>query len=78
MVHCSGDCRPFRLDLHPSTAVYILDFPDVMAYRQQALQGASSACTVVNVSCDLSKPTWTAQLLDAGYLPQRKSLWLVV
>ena len=74
---CGGDCRAYRLALPPHITVFHLDFPPVIAYRARVLAGAAPRCTVVDVSCDLSQPTWPAVLVGSGYDASSPALWVL-
>lgn len=48
------DTRPFRLPLPPSLRWIEVDFPDVIAYKQERLAGETPACELEHVGFDLT------------------------
>jgi methyltransferase (TIGR00027 family) len=75
-----GDTRAYRLTppKGKTVAVFELDFPGVMEYRKKVLAGATPTCSSVqSISCNLGEPSWSKQLVDAGYNPRQSSLWLI-
>jgi len=50
------DTRPYRLPLAPSLRWVEVDFPDVIAYKQEQLAGERPACALEQVGVDLTDP----------------------
>jgi methyltransferase (TIGR00027 family) len=48
------DTRPYRLPLAPSLRWVEVDFPDVIAYKQEQLAGERPACALERVGVDLT------------------------
>jgi len=48
------DTRPYRLPLPPSLRWVEVDFPDVIAYKEEQLAGERPACTLEQVGIDLA------------------------
>src|SRR6266542_1123730 len=48
------DTRPYRLPLPPSLRWVEVDFPDVIAYKQEQLAGERPACALEQVGIDLA------------------------
>src|SRR5438105_801839 len=48
------DTRPYRLSLAPSLRWVEVDFPDVIAYKQQQLAGERPACALEQIGADLT------------------------
>ncbi len=48
------DTRPYRLPLTPSLRWVEVDFPDVIAYKQQQLAGERPTCTLEQAGVDLT------------------------
>src|SRR5713101_6167828 len=48
------DTRPYRLPLAPSLRWIEVDFPDVIAYKQEQLAGERPACALERVGVDLT------------------------
>src|SRR2546429_1367535 len=48
------DTRPYRLALAPSLRWVEVDFPDVIAYKQQQLAGERPACALEHIGADLT------------------------
>ena len=48
------DTRPYRLPLAPSFRWVEVDFPDVIAYKQQQLAGERPACALEQIGADLT------------------------
>jgi methyltransferase (TIGR00027 family) len=73
------DTRAFRLDWPSGTHVYELDLPEVLNIKEDVIEAAEaeSSCERRTVRVDLSQETWPEALLDAGYWPERSSVWLI-
>jgi methyltransferase (TIGR00027 family) len=48
------DTRPYRLPLAPTLRWVEVDFPDVIAYKQEQLKGERPACALEHVGVDLT------------------------
>src|SRR5437879_12410265 len=48
------DTRPYRLPLAPTLRWVEVDFPDVIAYKQQQLAGERAACGLEQIGVDLT------------------------
>lgn len=80
------DSRPWRLKFIDSDNeslknidYFEMDFPELFNYKLPIL-AAHNATSVFNyrsVACDLSLPTWSISLLNAGFDCTKKTLWLV-
>jgi methyltransferase (TIGR00027 family) len=71
------DTRAFRLDWRPGTAVYELDAPKVLQFKDRVLaeQGARARCERRTVAVDL-REDWPAALRQAGFHSERPTAWL--
>ncbi|WP_067664727.1 SAM-dependent methyltransferase [Nocardia miyunensis] len=71
------DARAFRLDWPAGTAVYELDAPKVLEFKNRVLdeQGARPRADRRIVAVDL-REEWTGPLQAAGFDPSRPSAWL--
>jgi methyltransferase (TIGR00027 family) len=71
------DSRAFRLDWPPMTTLYELDAPKVLTFKNQVLidQGARTHCVHRAVAVDL-RDDWALALLEAGFDPSRRTVWL--
>ncbi len=71
------DTRAFRLDWPAGTAVYELDAPKVLAFKDRVLDehGAHPRADRRTVAVDL-REEWTKPLRAAGFDPSRPSAWL--
>jgi methyltransferase (TIGR00027 family) len=49
------DTRPYRLSLPPALRWIEVDFPDVIAYKQEQMAGAKPVCTLEQVGLDLTE-----------------------
>lgn len=49
------DARPYRLALPPALRWIEVDFPDVIAYKQEQMAGAKPVCTLEQVGLDLTE-----------------------
>ena len=49
------DARPYRLSLPPALRWIEVDFPDVIAYKQEQMAGAKPVCTLEQVGLDLTE-----------------------
>lgn len=73
------DTRAFRLNWPSGTQVYELDLPEVLNTKEDVIEAASAeaSCERRTVSVDLRQETWPEALLDAGYQPESRSVWLI-
>jgi len=71
------DTRAFRLAWPPKVRVFELDQPGVLAYKQVILDDAraSAVCERRTVVADI-RDDWAPALLDAGYDPAVRAVWL--
>src|SRR5262249_1091779 len=71
------DTRAFRLDWRPGTAVYEIDAPMVLAFKDSVLagQGAAARCERRAVTADL-RADWPAAVKEAGFDPAAPTAWL--
>ena len=71
------DARPFRLDLHSDTAVYEVDTPPVLRFKQDVLDryGLKPAGVRVPVEVDL-RDDWSSALTTAGFSPAEPAAWV--
>jgi methyltransferase (TIGR00027 family) len=71
------DCRAFRLDWPAGTAVYELDAPRVLDFKDHVLdrQEAQPRCERHVVACDL-REDWPSALRKAGFDPGVPTAWL--
>jgi methyltransferase (TIGR00027 family) len=49
------DARPYRLSLPPELRWIEVDFPDVIAYKQERMAGAKPVCSLERVGLDLTE-----------------------
>jgi methyltransferase (TIGR00027 family) len=72
------DTIAFRLQLPPTVTVFELDYPELLAIKDDRLRqvGASPSCQRVTVGTDLTT-NWTTDLLRSGFQPQRATAWLM-
>jgi methyltransferase (TIGR00027 family) len=73
------DTRAFRLDWPAGTALYELDLPSVLAFKEGVLaaDGARPRCRRTVVAADLAADDWTGRLRAAGHDPAAPTAWLV-
>jgi methyltransferase (TIGR00027 family) len=71
------DTRAFRLGWPDGTALYEIDKPLVIAFKDSVLAeaGAAVRCDRRTVACDL-RDDWAAALLAAGFDTARPTAWL--
>jgi methyltransferase (TIGR00027 family) len=73
------DARAFRLKWAALTQLYELDQPGLIAYKNScmaAATGAVPACARHTVGVNLNE-RWQGELRDAGFDPDRRSVWLL-
>jgi methyltransferase (TIGR00027 family) len=58
------DTRPYRLPLRPTLRWVEVDFPDVIAYKQEQLAGERPACALEQVGIDLTDEARRRALFD--------------
>jgi methyltransferase (TIGR00027 family) len=81
---CGGDFRPYRLSLarnSPNVKFYLLDVPEVLAYRQECLEkvetlSLETSCKVVEIACNLTNEEWPSKLYEHGFNPDNPTFWL--
>jgi methyltransferase (TIGR00027 family) len=71
------DSRAFRLPWPDGVRLFEVDRPAVLAEKHGVLGTAKSTVDRTAVAVDMRSPTWTRELLDAGYDPTAPSTWLV-
>jgi methyltransferase (TIGR00027 family) len=77
LVAAGLDTRTHRMDWPPSTTVYEIDRPGVLALKTDLLAGAPPARTAVRqITADLTDD-WPATLLSTGFDPTTPSIWLL-
>ncbi|MFB7906027.1 SAM-dependent methyltransferase [Kitasatospora sp. NPDC056076] len=72
------DARAYRLDWPSDCALYEIDRPEVLAFKQGVLDGIEARPTTphrVTVGTDL-RTDWAQALTDAGFRPDRPTAWL--
>src|SRR5262249_20113343 len=72
------DTTAFRHQLPPTVTVFELDYPELLAIKNDRLQqiGASPSCRRMTVGTDLTTD-WTTDLLRVGFEPKRTTAWLL-
>jgi methyltransferase (TIGR00027 family) len=70
------DCRAYRLAWPADSAVFEVDQPRVLEFKQQVLdqQGAVPSTRRVAIATDL-RDDWTAALIAAGFDPGQPTAW---
>ncbi|MFC6085240.1 class I SAM-dependent methyltransferase [Sphaerisporangium aureirubrum] len=74
------DTRAYRLGWPPGIQVYEVDYPEVLAAKDQVLArlGAAPRCAGHHlVGADLAEHDWGDRLLAAGYDPGGPSAWVL-
>lgn len=71
------DARAYRLDWPDDAVVFELDAPKVLSFKDEVLDAADAAPTVVRhpVAVDL-RDDWSIALRDSGFDPGRPTAWL--
>lgn len=72
------DTRAFRLPWPDGTHVFEVDFPEVLAFKQNVLDARAAAprCHRTTVAADL-RDDWVTALVEAGFDAARPTAWLV-
>lgn len=86
------DCRPWRLHMEKPDLVragvsistdlssikyFEVDFPEIFSFKNSKLNGVESPFDYVAVNADLSLSDWPQKLVDAGFNPNKKTVWLL-
>jgi len=73
------DTRAFRLTWPPGTLLYELDRTEVFTAKDSLLatMSAQATCQRYTLGVDLTHPSWSRALCEAGYDPQAPSVWLI-
>ncbi|MGZ6098440.1 MAG: SAM-dependent methyltransferase [Myxococcaceae bacterium] len=69
------DARAFRLAWPPSTRLFEIDQPEVLALKQERLGDARPACSRTTVPIDLAED-WPTSLVGRGFRPEVRTVWL--
>ncbi|ASO20761.1 methyltransferase (TIGR00027 family) [Actinoalloteichus hoggarensis] len=71
------DTRPFRLDWPAGTTLFEIDREHVLSFKHTVLDrlGARTTAPLRSIAADL-RDDWSSALLDAGFAPDRPSVWL--
>jgi methyltransferase (TIGR00027 family) len=69
------DTRPYRLDLPETLNWFELDRANVFTQKLRVLADTRPNCHISRVEVELSED-WTTPLLQAGFTPDRSTLWL--
>ncbi|MBD0689606.1 SAM-dependent methyltransferase [Streptomyces sp. CBMA123] len=72
------DTRAYRLDWPAGTRLWELDLPPVLEFKQRVLDSADAVptCERDALPGDLLDPGWPRRLVEAGFDPQRPTVWL--
>lgn len=72
------DTRAYRLEWPENLHLFELEQAQVLAYKEQVLKSADAqpVCERRTVPADLTMP-WAEALVQAGFNPQRPSVWLL-
>lgn len=76
IVAAGMDARAYRLAWHAGTTVYEVDQPQVIAAKDERLDGARPRCRRVAVGVDLADD-WPKALRSNGFDPSVRTAWLV-
>ena len=60
---CGLDTRPFRLPLPAALRWIEADLPDLLAYKEQQVQGEQPRCQLCHIAADLADPSARQKLL---------------
>ena len=73
------DARAYRFKLLEKNnhTLFEVDFPIVNKYKEEVLRGEIPLCSLVRVSVDLSKPSWTNHLIDKGFSQDLPTFWIL-
>jgi len=76
------DTRVYRLQLDADTAVYELDFKQVLDYKMSVLSSCGAmhslpSCKYIPLGLDLTQPLWPLELKNSGYDPTKRAIWLI-
>ena len=69
------DTRAYRLPWNSGVKLYELDFPEVLAYKENCLSEVDPKCDRYAIAADLTQ-SWEDNLIKAGYCPEAPSIWL--
>ncbi|MFC6886559.1 SAM-dependent methyltransferase [Actinomadura yumaensis] len=69
------DTRAYRLAWPDGVAVYEIDAPDVLAFKDRTLADVAPRCERVACPADL-REDWAERLAGAGFEPGRPTVWL--
>ncbi|HVK60232.1 MAG TPA: SAM-dependent methyltransferase, partial [Bdellovibrionales bacterium] len=76
MLAAGMDTRAYRLDFPEGVRLFELDRKEVFDYKHEKLQGVKSKCERKTLAVDL-RDEWQSQLVQAGFKPKERTLWLV-
>ncbi|MFD5731250.1 SAM-dependent methyltransferase [Streptomyces sioyaensis] len=70
------DTRAFRLDWPAGVRLFELDQPEVLAFKEDVLQGEVPCCTREVIAADL-REDWPSLLVKRGFHADEPTAWLV-
>ncbi|MFI1161297.1 SAM-dependent methyltransferase [Streptomyces sioyaensis] len=70
------DTRAFRLDWPAGVRLFELDQPEMVAFKEDVLQGEVPCCTREVIAADL-RGDWPALLVERGFRADEPTAWLV-
>ncbi len=71
------DTRAFRLNWEAGTHFYEIDCPELLHYKDSVLEGIQPQCDRHSICADLTDSRWSQLLLEQGYQPSERSIWLL-
>jgi methyltransferase (TIGR00027 family) len=82
------DTRAYRLSCLKDSNVFEVDFPEVLEVKSTILQAAkesayesqcsvSKAKSLTRVAADIRENDWMEKLQNAGFLPQKSTVWIL-
>jgi methyltransferase (TIGR00027 family) len=75
---CGMDTRAFRLGLPSNIKFFEVDMSEVMQVKNKKLKDAKPpTCQRVCISTDLAERVWPQTLKEAGFDPNRPTLWTI-
>lgn len=70
------DTRAFRLNWEAGTRVYEIDCSEVLHYKEAILAAIQPQCHRYSICANLTDFHWSQLLLERGYQPSERSIWL--
>ena len=71
------DARAYRLELPKDLKFFEIDQPNIIDYKNEVLASDMPTCDRRVIAANLGEEAWVDLLLEAGFVPEEPSLWIL-